>query len=71
MLTNVINNQSIPTLKAKDKMPKNLFHAHIDARNLIESISGGLGSHLLENAKNHKIRTKLDVVTPKIILPGQ
>jgi predicted ribosome-associated RNA-binding protein Tma20 len=71
-LTSVIKHQAIPTLTAKDKMPKKLLEAHIDARNLIENICSGLGSHIHKQVIDKKIKPSiLEAPKPTIILPNK
>lgn len=72
MLTATITRNNLPTLKKSEKLTSAELHRHIESRNLIESLSHGLGSFLLHEVKNKKTKVKIIELPKKnIIIPGQ
>ena len=68
VLTASIKHQALPTLTEKEKMPPKLLQDHITARNILEVICTGFGSHILSEAKKGKIKADIiESAIPKII----
>lgn len=72
MLSSLIKRQNLPTTQKKHKLSEKEFELHIKARNMIEDLCNGMAAHLLQEAKELKIKPRIHIPEkPKIILPGQ